>query len=1136
MSLNPRNTSRLAASAAAALLLGLSQLGDTRSGEESLAAREGAATRVRAISANVTRRYAIELPASEYVRVAVDRQGVDVAATLLSPDGATLARIDFRQPDAVELSAVTHVDGTHLLDIRSLDPPPASGRYAVRVEEIHRAGPFDWDRTVAAKTLAEADALAADWHADAADRTLALYRDALSRFEATHDVRGEAKATRRLGETHLALGKPDEALPLLLAAERLARTAGDSDGVCAAIEGAARVSLALGKMADAKSFADRALQSSRDGRHRARQVDALNAQGDIDAFSGRTRQSLDRYREALAIATELLDVRRQAHARLNLGYSHSDLSQVVEALGQRETALALSRAVDDKRGEAAALTALGQLHGIVGENDRALAYFRQAMPIHERLGDQVGLGSTLLGIALVHFRSRDLESAVAYQVRAADLFKSVKQRSGEATSLLNLGRSLAGLRRYDEALETYSGALKLFQSLADRRLQTRVLVAIADVHAELGQADKALAEYQASRAAARDVGDSRAEVSTLNAIGALLFTRGRYHDARGYLNEALRLGERSQSSRFAESQVLYNLARTEAALGNLDAAMTRIRASLNIVETLRADASSLDLRASYIASVRDRQELEIDLLMRRHAPRGGDAQVALAFEASERARARTLLDALAQARAGIREGVAPALVEREATIRRTLNASAQRMTQLKDDAAHADEISALRVELDTQTVAYKEVEAQIQAESPRYAALMQPRPLKLAQVQELIADDSTVLLQYFLGAERSFVWAVTRDRITARVLPARGEIERRVTSYRDLIAVPVRGAASSVSQAARARSIGGLAVHRNASHVEKLAQDVSRMLLAPVAGELAKPRIVVVADGILHAIPFAALPMPRSDDSTQPAVPLVADHDVVNLPSASTLALLRGDWVQQPRWQKAALVFADPVYERDDPRLGVTDSNPRLLAEAQAPETRAVGGIRISRLVQTRHEARRIAALASPADVALDFEASRTTATSSNLADYKIVHFAAHGIVDDRHPELSGIVLSLFDKKGQLQDGFLRLHDIYNLKVPADLVVLSACGTALGKEVVGEGLIGLVRGFMYAGTRRVVASLWEVDDEATSELMARFYRGMFEKNLAPPAALRAAQNELMADPRWHAPFYWAAFVLQGDWR
>jgi CHAT domain-containing protein len=167
---------------------------------------------------------------------------------------------------------------------------------------------------------------------------------------------------------------------------------------------------------------------------------------------------------------------------------------------------------------------------------------------------------------------------------------------------------------------------------------------------------------------------------------------------------------------------------------------------------------------------------------------------------------------------------------------------------------------------------------------------------------------------------------------------------------------------------------------------------------------------------------------------------------------------------------------------------------------------------------------------------ATGFRASRATATSPELAQYRIVHFATHALVNNEHAELSGIVLSLVDEEGSPQDGFLRLHDLYNLNLPADLVVLSACQTALGKEIKGEGLVGLTRGFMYAGAARVMASLWKVDDAATAELMKRFYEKMLKHRMRPAAALRAAQLEMWRNRPWQAPYYWAAFVLQGEWQ
>jgi CHAT domain-containing protein len=304
---------------------------------------------------------------------------------------------------------------------------------------------------------------------------------------------------------------------------------------------------------------------------------------------------------------------------------------------------------------------------------------------------------------------------------------------------------------------------------------------------------------------------------------------------------------------------------------------------------------------------------------------------------------------------------------------------------------------------------------------------------------------------------------------------------------------------------------------------------------------VAGKRLLIVADGALQYVPFAALPSNGQ--------PLIVNHEIVNLPSASVLAALRLDR-DRPSYQKTVAVFADPVFDAADPRLARarrTDSATAAADVAQLPEevrasVREAGLLddrgALTRLPFTREEADAILALAPSGEgtKAIDFSASRSTATSGRVKGHRIVHLATHGIVDTAHPELSGIVLSLVDERGAPQDGFLRLHEVYNLDWNADLVVLSACQTALGQEIKGEGLVGLTRGFMYGGARGVVASLWNVNDSATVDLMKRFYEGLLARGLTPAPALRAAQLEMWKRRQWQAPYYWAAFTLQGDWR
>jgi CHAT domain-containing protein len=337
------------------------------------------------------------------------------------------------------------------------------------------------------------------------------------------------------------------------------------------------------------------------------------------------------------------------------------------------------------------------------------------------------------------------------------------------------------------------------------------------------------------------------------------------------------------------------------------------------------------------------------------------------------------------------------------------------------------------------------------------------------------------------------------------------------------------------------------------------------MVLGPLAGLMkGKRRLLFVAEGALQYVPFSALPAPGPPSALSSAspgfTPLILDYEVTSAPSASVLAVLRDDLARRRPAPKAVAVFADPVFGRTDPRVSRAaagadaagaeageaakgtpqESGTRGVLMRAVAETRVAGGPqRLGRLPHSRAEAERILALVPEAErlSAFGFEASREMAVSPELSRYRYLHFATHSLINSQHPELSGIVLSLVDASGADRDGFLRSYEVYNLQLPAELVVLSACSTGLGKDVRGEGLVGLTRGFMYAGAARTAVSLWDVDDVATAALMARMYRGILgRERLRPLAALRAAQLEMWRQERWRAPYYWAAFTMQGEWR
>jgi len=502
---------------------------------------------------------------------------------------------------------------------------------------------------------------------------------------------------------------------------------------------------------------------------------------------------------------------------------------------------------------------------------------------------------------------------------------------------------------------------------------------------------------------------------------------------------------------------------------------------------------------------------------------------------------------LTEASADISEGIDAALLERERSLQKRINASAEYQYRLLGEKHTREQVDAAKRELDSLIDESRQVESKIRETSPRYAELKYPQPLGLPEIQRML-DPETLLLEYSLGEERSYLWAVTPTRVESFELPKRAEIEALARQSYEWLAAGETGAQL------RAR------LAQTAAKTPEWADALSRILLRPVASRLGRKRLVIVADGALQYIPFAALSSPvphrtygtnRTYRTNKPS-PLIAGHEIVSLPSASSLAALRRELAGRAPAPMTVAVIADPVFEESDERIKKNAGNVATpngkqveLGGAEQEVSRSaleVGAAdaqqRLQRLIFSRREADEITALASAemSFKALDFKANRATALGPDLSRYRIIHFATHGLLNSQHPELSGVVLSLVDEEGRSQDGFLRLHDIYNLKLGADLVVLSACKTGLGKDIKGEGLVGLTRGFLYAGAPRVVASLWKVDDRATAELMKLFYQRMLLDGLGPAAALRRAQIDIQKLPRWAAPYYWAGFTLQGEWK
>jgi len=861
-------------------------------------------------------------------------------------------------------------------------------------------------------------------------------------------------------------------------------------------------------------------------------------------------KAIEKFESARVLLHSLNNTLGEAALLSITGSAYFLLGQTQQAIEKYEQSLPLFRAAGDKKGEAAALLQLGQLHMTLGEMQKALDRFGQALPLFRAAGERQGEVITLSSIGSLHMFLGKSEEALSYYQQAMELARATGFPESEAAALAALGPLYNDLGEPEKAKKSLEQALSVYRALNFRRGQALTLVSLGLLHSFEREPQEALKYNEQALPLFRAEHDRYGEGLALFGICWNRVSSGDYQKGLDYCAQARAL-QRSIGDGHTEAMTLKQIAVGELNRGNFAASQTAIESAIANVESVRTKVVNPEYRLSFFAGSQDYYAFYIDLLMRLHMQHLEGGYDGKALQASERARARSLLDTLKEANADIRQGVDPALLQRERKTQSRLNARAQAQMELLSGPHTEAQAKAIAEEVEMLIKDLQQIETEIRQTSPHYAALMQPQPLTLKEIQTQVLDQYTVLLEYSLGEERSYLWVVTSSSITSYELAKRDEIETAAGHFYNLLNVRNKDVKGETSKQRAVR------VAKADLEIPVAAASLSRMVLGPAAGQLGKKRLMIVADGALHFVPFAALPLVRGGATSIPR-PLIADHEIVNLPSASTLSVVRGEVAGRPPAPRSVVALADPVFMKDDERvkrirdqqLRDSPKSPneapvrgentidRQLVKATEDTGVATEGMYVPRLPGTRQEAEQIVAMVRTAEgrLALDFAASRETATNAELSQYRYVHFSTHGLLNSVHPELSGVVFSLVNERGEAQDGFLRAHEIFNLKFPAEVVVLSACQTGIGKDIRGEGLVSLTRGFMHAGAPRVVVSLWDVSDWGTTELMVRFYHGMLKEGMRPAAALRAAQVSLMNDKRWASPYYWASFTLQGEWR
>jgi CHAT domain-containing protein len=1110
---------------------------------------------LRSIEAEATHAYQLVLRAQQFVRITVVQKGVDAVLKVTTPGQRLYREVDSPNglygPETVSILA--QVGGLYSIEI-SVGTAVPGGGYELRVEGPHDAGDADYKRETAEKIFADAQQLRKEARKEVQrskrdelyETAIQKYQEALAIWHDLDDKREQGYSLVNIGRSYKALGKPALALDQLGDALTHLREANDIAGQAFTLNEIGGVHRDFGCQQNAITNYEQALELRLNIGDQYGQAQLYNNIGLAYSNMGYQAQAAQNLEKSSQLWRALQSRHDEMNTLVNAAKAHAEMGDPEVALLQAETVLKYCDEELAKKNSRLmwsanylkpyALTNIGLVYDTWANTDEAKAKYQEAFELFQKDGNPRAAVEVLDNLGLLHVFLGDATEALKYFQRALVLRDEIKESKGKGVTLSNMAHAYILSGDKDEALRQLELALPLSQSVCDKRFEVYTLVRTGMAYVSKDPR-KALEIYQKALKIQQDpdFADERARAITLDKMGEAYTLSGEAVKALEAYEKAIQHWTTMRDEQ-GRALSLYGIARVERDRHNLANARDRIEEAIRIVEKLRNRVTDRQLQMIYFAGRHDLYALAIDVRMQLYALTNSSVDIEAALSMSEHARARNLIDLLTEALSRSSSGTSSRDADKNIRLQQQINDLTQSLIRFKSLGAKND-AEMVEQKLLSKFQEQDELLALARKHGLSADITQQAQPLTPHEIQQLL-DDNTILLEYSLDEEHSHLWTVTRTSIDHHFLAARSDIDKAATQLGQALTSlePKKPGESYVDWSKR--------WNQPPEHYRSSALELSRMVLGPVWSQLGNKRLVIVADGILQYVPFEVLPS-HEPPAEGFANLLLSGNEIVYEPSASALALLRD--VQRASPSKTVAVFADPVFDSDDERVRPssrsTKTIPHPAREKLLGSLRDVGddNFTLSKLDYSLKEANAITAVAPRGSwlKVVGFKANRAAVTSPLLKQFRIVHFATHGIVNNKHPELSGIVLSMVNKRGQEQEGYLTLRDIYYLDLPVQLVVLSACRTGVGKQVPGEGLIGLMRGFMHAGTQSVVVSLWNVDDEATAELMKRFYQHMLGKNQLPQAAaLRQAKLEMREHPngKWRAPYYWAGFIVQGDWK
>ena len=996
---------------------------------------------------------------------------------------------------------------------------PPSNFSKIRKEEINQE---------AFQLQSKAKKLGLKWNSDSISEAIRIYSKTLEMWKEIKDVSNTVICLRELAQLWLSIGDRKKSEQYLLSALKILPENELFDEKTKVFSQLSLLALETGQISKSYSFIIKAQNFAKKTNNPSAKAAAFSSAGEYYYYRDDLDNSRDFYQKALKQWQIANDSSGEAQTLLDLGYLFHLQGNYEQSLVYLNNALLKSKETFNLKNEALTLKALGTLFKVMGEYQESLESFKKAEKLFPQDLDLSERASLYNWVGSTFAEYMEWELSLNYRKKAFQLFERENHIYGQLATLPSLAK-LSHLTQNDEiALSYLEQAENLAGKLNDQYYLATINEEKGNIFYERGNYQNAIVFYKKSlRLYEKDIYNKHI-ARVFNKFGQIYEKQNDLLLSRKYYLLALELNQKVKD-RIGEAETLYNLAKLDSLEKNSETALEAVTNSIELTEYISSIVLSSKMTSSYFSNVYDRYELYINLLMKRHKQSANEEYKIQALQSAERSRARSILETMSLLETSFIKDSDPEIVKREKEIRVLLNVKADKLTDLLSQNADKAETEKISNEINEFEHELEEIKARLKQQSPIYSAIKNPAPFDVAEFQNTILDENTLLLEFAFGKEESYLWLVSKTEVNSYVLPPREQIEAKIQKLRELLASRQMIKGEEI-EAYQARIV------QAENEYWQTAKQLSDELFGQAADKLEKKRLIIVPDGKLNYFPVSALPLPNSETDE----PILLSNEVVYEPSASTLSILAKSQNQASGATKNLLVFSDPVFTKEDSRISTKNGAESSNAETASAESfRFVESLNsLPRLTASKTEADSIVDILgrSSADNYSGFAANREQLLNANAADYKILHFATHGLIDEQRPELSGIVLSRFNETGQKLDEFVRLNDIYGMNLNSDLVVLSACETGIGKEVRGEGLQSLNNAFLQVGAKTVMSSLWKVEDNATLELMKNFYQALANERITPSKALQQAQIKMWQSGRYKSPFYWAAFTVQGNFR